>query len=367
VADPRRFLNYGARTPARSAFITVARSSVFRLLGACLVLAGELAPGTRVRGHQGSSAPQISDFPSRLSQAEFGIYSHARTVIEWTPKEIRDCPSLYKLRPATGEDALPLVLKRVGERAAAMIAEFRNVACDERVYSEWNVGSPIATWREMGPNEVAHHFLYVIISRPAGDPRMFTEYRTDPKGNPVDLARLSDLPLMTTNFAASWAYFNSSNQKESRFRYLGEEALRKQTCFVVGFAQKPDVARNFTTFEFGKQSAVILVEGLAWIDKGSFQLVRLETWLLAPRDDIGLKSQETIVGYAAVQPSGLKNKLWLPSEVTVLVHYNNVFVRNTHRYSRFKLFQVHVVTNSSVHKKTQRESSTPATGHGECR
>jgi hypothetical protein len=30
-------------------------------------------------------------------------------------------------------------------------------------------------------------------------------------------------------------------------------------------------------------------------------------------------------------------------EVTVQVRYHNVFIRNTHRYSGFKLFQSHVV------------------------
>jgi len=263
--------------------------------------------------------------------------------MDWTPREIKEAPALHKLRPVREEDRLPLILERVGERAAAMIAEFRNIACDEHVYSEWNVGSPIVTWREMGPNEVAHHFLYIIIPRPAGDPLMFREYRTNPDGNPIDLGRLADLRLITTNFTGSWAYFNPSNQAESRFRYFGEESFGKQLCYVVGFAQKPEVARNFTTFEVGNHSAVILVQGLAWIDERSFHILKIETWLLAPRNDIGLRSESTTVNYFPILPAGLGDVLWLPHEVTVLVHYHNVFIRNTHRYSRFKLFQAHVV------------------------
>jgi len=283
--------------------------------------------------------------------------------MDWTPKEIKEYPSLGKLRIAVRDDELPLIMKRVGERAAATISQFRNIACDERVYSEWNVGSPIATWREMGPNEVAHHFLYVILSRPANDSQMFTEYRTDAKGNPVDLATVPDLPLITANFAGSWAYFNSSNQRESDFRYFGKESIRKQMCYVVGFAQNPQIARNVTTFEFGKQSALILVEGLAWIDESTFQIVQIETWLLAPRNDIGLKSEDTVVGYNPVSLGRLRNKLWLPSEVTVLVHYRDLFVRNTHRYSRFKLFEVQVVTKGD---KSQRHESRGGTCNGKC-
>jgi hypothetical protein len=301
-----------------------------------------VALGTSTLAQRAGISSQPAELRPRVSQEELATYSQAGTLMDWTAREIKDTPELSKLRPAGKED-LPFILKRVAERAAEMIAEFRNIACDERVYSEWEVGSPIVTWREMGPNEVAHHFLYIIIPRPAGDPLMFKEYRTNPKGQPIDLASLPDLRLITTNFTGSWAYFSPSNQPESRFRYFGDEPIRKQLCYVVGFAQRPDVARNFTTFEAGDHSAVILVQGLAWIDEKSFHILKLETWLLAPRSDIGLASQNTTVNYSPILPAGMRNVLWLPQEVTVQVHYHDVFIRNTHRYSGFKLFQSHVV------------------------
>lgn len=361
---PRRALDYGALTLPRNVLIAVAASAVFGLRVLPALTSGV---EDRVSANKQGAAAYASGLPSSLSPTELGLYSHARTLMDWTPKELKECDFLGKLRIAAKEDELPSILKQVGERAAATISEFRNVACDERVYSEWNVGSPIATWREMGPNEVAHHFLYVILSRPVGDPRMFTEYRTDPKGRPVDLTSLPDLPLITANFTGSWAYFNSSNQIESNFRYLGEDVVSKQLRYVVGFAQKPEMARNVTTFEFGKQSAAILVEGIAWVDERTFQITRIETWLLAPRNDIGLESQTTTVNYRPVFLAGLKDSLWLPGEVTVVVHYKNLFIRNTHRYSRFKLFAVHVVTNPVRREKAQRQGSRGGTCSGRCR
>jgi hypothetical protein len=357
-----RPLNYGLLTLARSLFVALAVDAIFLTL----VFAFSLRVGDGGPASRQATEPLSPALPSTLSPTELGLYRHARTLMDWTPKEIKDCPLLGKLRSAENGDDLPSIMKHVGERAAATISDFRNVACDERVYSEWNVGSPIATWREMGPNEVAHHFLYLILSHQSGDPRMFTEYRTDPKGKPVDLANLSDLPLITANFAGSWAYFNSSNQSESDFRYFGKESIQKHMCYVVGFAQKPDRARNITTFEFGKQSAVTLVQGIAWIDDTAFQIVKIETWLLAPRHDIGLESENTTVDYSPVRLAGLRDTLWLPSEVVVLVHFHNVFLRNTHRYSRFKLFEVHVVTNTPRRGKSPRRSSRGATCSGKC-
>jgi hypothetical protein len=315
----------------------------FRGFVVSIILPAALVLEIWTAGRAAANPPQSAEPAIHASEQEIQTYIRARTLIDWTPREIKGDPSLYKLRPDGQDDKLPPILDQVGKSAAAMIAEFRNIACEERVYSEWNRGSPILTFREMGPNEVAHHFLYIIIPRPVGDPQMFKEYRTDPKGRPVDLGALSDLLLITTNFTGSWAYFNSSNQKESRFRYFGEQSLRKQRYYVVGFAQKPEIARNYTTFEAGDHSAAILVQGLAWIDERSFHIVKMETWLLASRADIGLESQDTTVNYLPIRPAGLNSVLWLPNEVKVLVHYHNIFIRNTHRYSDFKLFQAHAV------------------------
>jgi len=332
LLGPLAWWRSGRRPPRRIViFIAIATLAAF---------------GARAKAQPAGNSAQSGDPRVRASEEELETYRHARTLIDWTAREIKDAAPLDKLRPATAppgyQDKLPAILSHVGARAAAMIAEFRNIACDERVYSEWNLGSPIATFRQMGPNEVAHHFLYIIIPRPLGDPLMFKEYRTNPHGSPIDLKSLADLRLITTNFTGSWAYFNPSNQPESRFRYFGEESLRKQLCYVVGFAQRPDIARNFTTFEIGNHSAIILVQGLAWIDEKSFHIRKLETWLLAPRSDIGLQSQNTTVMYSPILPAGLEDVLWLPDEVTVQVHYHDVFIRNTHRYSKFKLFQSRV-------------------------
>ena len=122
-----------------------------------------------------------------MSQEELETYSRARTLVDWTPEEIKLSPSLYKLRCDGNEDALPMILRRVGERAAAMIAEFRNIACDERVYSEWNVGSPIATWREMGPNESA--IIFFTLSSPIRPEILgcLPNTATSPRGIPLTL------------------------------------------------------------------------------------------------------------------------------------------------------------------------------------
>jgi hypothetical protein len=109
---------------------------------------------------------------------------------------------------------------------------------------------------------------------------------------------------------------------------------------VVGFAQDPERARSGGVFSDYGKSIVVLLQGLAWIDSETFQLLRISTWLLAPRTDIGLTSEESTVDFYPVQPKGFEGVLWLPHDVKVRIIYQGFHVRNTHQYSNFKLFRV---------------------------
>jgi hypothetical protein len=131
-----------------------------------------------------------------------------------------------------------------------------------------------------------------------------------------------------------------ADQRASHFRYFGIQTIRNRECYVVGFAQEPERARSVGGLGIGGQRVVLLVQGLAWIDSQAFQVLRITTWLLAPRTDVGLDSLTSTVDFYPVQPSGSERVLWLPRDVTVTIVYGGRLVRNTHRYSNFKLFRV---------------------------
>ncbi len=83
-----------------------------------------------------------------------------------------------------------------------------------------------------------------------------------------------------------------------------------------------------------------LVQGVAWIDELSFQIVRLRTGLLAPPPGAGLKQQTTDIRFEEVRFEKLPAGLWLPHEVVVTMDWKGEIFRNRHRYSDFKLFSV---------------------------
>ena len=227
-----------------------------------------------------------------------------------------------------------MVLERVGQTVTLLLHEFPQIACDEQVISEvLSRGHPV----EPG---VARKFRYIALPRTVRNIQGFEEYRTDLKGNPLDAAHLGDFFLITSNYISTYLYLSPTDQSSSRFRLFGTQSIRERECHVVGFAQEPEKVRRVGTFRFQDKRVVLLVQGLAWIDSETFQVLRIMTWLLAPRTDIGLSAHTSTVDFYPVQPSGFERVLWLPREVTVFTYYRGIRLRNTHHYSNFKLFRV---------------------------
>ncbi len=86
---------------------------------------------------QQSVAPPPAPEPGiKLTPSETVLYEFAPTLIDWTPRQIRDCPSLHKLRPAGSQDQLPMILARAGQTSTVAFQDFPQVSCDEAVVSE---------------------------------------------------------------------------------------------------------------------------------------------------------------------------------------------------------------------------------------
>ena len=305
----------------------------FRALVSSLMLAVASIGGARARLQEPAAPPQAEP-TVKLTPEEIEIYKRAQTLIDWTPRQIRDSPFLSGLRQARSQDQLPMVLERVGQTLTLLFHDFPQIACDEEVVCE-----PLSYRGTLG-GTMLRKFRYIAIPRPVGDFPGFDEYRTDLKGNPLDAARLSDLFVITSKYTSTCLYLSPADQHVSHFRLFGIQPIRERECHVVGFAQEPERVRRVTTFRVQDMSVALLVQGLAWIDSETFQVLRIKTWLLAPRTDIGLDFHISTVDFYPVQPSGSERVLWLPRDVTVLTDFRGFWFRNTHHYSNFKLFRV---------------------------
>jgi hypothetical protein len=292
-----------------------------------------LSAGTvSARGQPAAPNPQASVGDVQLTPPEIEIYRKAPTLIDWTPRQVKD--TLPKLRPAENQDQLTMILERAGQTVTALLLNFPSVACDEEVIT--------GSWqRQARVEDTSHHkFRYIVIPHPEDLVPTFEEYRTDVKGNPIDKAKLRHLPLMTYNFVSTVLLLSPSDQRETRFRYFGTQTMRDRECHVVGFAQDPDKAHRVSNFSCLGKKCALLLQGLAWVDSGTFDILRINTWLLAPRLDTGLGAQFSQVEFYPTTVGESEKVLWLPRDVSVTVICRGIPARNTHHYTNFKLFRV---------------------------
>ena len=165
----------------------------------------------------------------------------------------------------------------------------------------------------------------------------------DEKGTRLGPIGLEKGYLVTSGHALSCISFSTIAQSQSKFRYLGEEKIDSRETYVLGFAQQPGEA-TFTTTMTGTGGADVdmLTQGILWMDKNSFQIIRMRTDLLAPNSEIQLDQLTTEVTFGEVQLQDVPKPLWLPRDVDVYIEINNQKFRNVHHYTNYRRYRVSV-------------------------
>jgi hypothetical protein len=279
---------------------------------------------------------QTQDVTRRpLDSYEIQYYSKARPVTEWSPSELmRAMPELGRLAPSQSQERLPAILQQVGNNVARFFRQFPNTTSVEEAVQE------VLRPDGMIDRQQIRKFHYLILAtRPGGEPGL-EEYRTDAKGRRLDTQAAKNGFLLTQGFAAGSIFFDRPFQRNCKFRYLGREKIDKRTTDVVAFAQNPKARPVVEVARIGNQSAVVLVQGVAWIDQASDQIIRLRTELLSPPPLVDLERQTTEIDYEQVRFKEAPDVLWLPRHVVVTSESNGQAFRNLSTYSKYELFRV---------------------------
>ena len=246
----------------------------------------------------------------------------------------RPPPDLKGLDPAADQKQLDSILSSVGKTVAAFFANFPNTTSVEQVRQE-----KLRRKEKVGTT-LYQKFRYLCFTPAASFGPGFDEYRSDLAGNQAGLQGLGDGFMLTAGFASASLVFHPMYQSQSEFRYLGRQKVNGRDAYVIAFAQLPAKARLNGTFNSGGISMTTFSQGLAWIDSQSCQIIRLRTDLLKPLLDINLDRETIDITYGEVHFKDLPTSFWVPNEVTVAVDWKGRHLRNEHRYSDFKVFNV---------------------------
>jgi hypothetical protein len=294
-------------------------------------------------------SPTPNTFPDKDTNPQ-SYYANAHPYSEEPLERLRErVPDLKGLQPSLDQNGLPMMLQHAGQRVDSFFSDTPNLIADEHVRQQEmrSIGVDYLAQESISADYLAQESRdeYLILLHGDRNEAKFDEYRMDKKGNRInDLSTESPFSsrfFVTHGFALSCAYFSTAFQSESTFHYLGEQRIGSQNTYVVAFAQRPGHATMTETVRGPRHSAVqMLVQGVAWVDKSNFQIIKIQTDLLAPRPEVGLDRQTTEVTLSEVRLRGIASPLWLPKVVKVDIRFYGLNFRNEHQYANYRQYRV---------------------------
>ena len=150
-------------------------------------------------------------------------------------------------------------------------------------------------------------------------------------------------PLADSGTAAFALLFLPHNLEEFSITCEGLTDLNSRSVWQLHFSQRLDRPNDFRAYRVNNLLYPANIKGRAWVAADSFEVLRLESDLLEPIQQINLRTEHLIIEYGPVSFPKRDVRLWLPDNVTLFIEYRGRRYERRHRFSKFELFWVDTV------------------------
>jgi tetratricopeptide (TPR) repeat protein len=264
--------------------------------------------------------------------------------MNWLPPDVDET-----VPPAESE--VPCVLDTVVQKAGKRVEEFvKNV--DRFTATEFLDHESINKWG-FAESEETRKFNY-LVSIEQYRPGYFsvTEYRGNrysPEQFPGGI-ETRGLPVLSL-------IFHPTNAGNFAMSCEGLAQWNGRPAWQIHFRQRPDKPNTIRAYKFGENgpSYSVALRGRAWIAADSYQIVRMETDLVAKLPEIKLLADHTIVDYGPVRFKNRNVQMWLPQVAEVYFDWRGQRVHRRHSFDNYMLFSVDEKQNISE-PKTETQS-----------
>lgn len=247
----------------------------------------------------------------------------------WLPPDIDE-----KIPPVepVARCALDDVVERVGKRVEEFVKNVDRFTAMESLQHE-----SINKWGFAESPETRKFDYVASIQQYRPGYFSVTEYRSGGQA-------LSDFPegVETSGLAALALIFHPNNAGNFAMSCEGLGRWNGRLAWQVHFRQKADKPNTIRAYKFGENGPAypVALRGRAWIVADSYQIVRMETDLVAPLPEIRLLTDHAIVDYGPVHFRKGNVEMWLPQSAEL---YSDWKGRRMHRrlsFSHYLLFSV---------------------------
>jgi hypothetical protein len=225
---------------------------------------------------------------------------------------------------------LPVVLHGVGERMTQLVSNLEKFSATEHVthFSVDKAGM-------LRSREIRSFEYVVLISRDAFQGFQLDEYRngnTNPAQFPAGIAT-TGLPVMA-------AVFHPQMLSDFKLSCEGLGLWSGHPAWQVRFEQRTDRPNRIRAYNIAGNYYPVALKGRAWIDAGTFQVLRLETDLVHPINEMQLTHERLSIEYGEVRFQSHDLQLWLPKSAELYWERHNHRYYRRHDFSDFKIFAV---------------------------
>jgi tetratricopeptide (TPR) repeat protein len=286
----------------------------------------DAAKAQLARFERGQAAPEgASAQVSTIAEAASDLVP----ITNWLPPDVDEkMPSVESSAACN----LTGILQQTGARIQELVANVDRYTATETVFHE-----SITKWGTPASNDSRKFDYLASISELRPGIFNVEEYRNVggapgqfPEG--VDTLGLPSMALL----------FHPHNQESFDIVCEGLTHWDGLPVWQLHFRQRPDkpnTMRSYTTGSTGVTHAAAM-KGRAWIAADSYQIVRLETELVAVMPEIRLFADHSIIEYGPVQFRDSKTEMWLPTSAEIFFYWKTHRMHRRHTFSDFLLFSV---------------------------
>lgn len=228
--------------------------------------------------------------------------------------------------------ALDEVLQNAGKRLQDLVKNVDRFTATELVRDQ-----SVSKWGMASEAEKAQ-FDYIVSmqeTRPGAlSVEEYRERRAASKGFP-EAVMTTGLPAMVVIFHPFYA---------GNYEMTCEGLARRNggLAWQVHFRQRKDKPNTIRSYRVGVQGQgyPVALKGRAWISADSYEIVRLETSMVAPIPQIRLTAERVAIEYAPVRFRQGELEMWLPANVEVYYDWRGRRVHRQHEFSNYLLFSV---------------------------
>lgn len=134
--------------------------------------------------------------------------------------------------------------------------------------------------------------------------------------------------------------FHPAYRNEYEVSCEGLSRWQGSLAWQVHFRQRADRPVRLRQYTVAKQVFPVALRGRAWIAADSYQVVSLETDIVAPIPQIQLKAEHITIDYAPVKFHKDQEQLWLPQTAELFLDLGSRRIHRRHHFSDYLLFSV---------------------------